>query len=171
MNYQVEAAYLVKITETLTSKAGQPYKSGSLEDNTGKIYGFLAYPRYSQYEKIIEGAMIDCALTPTSSGDKYFVNDLKEKKPLSPPAFVAQRRAGIAEAVREKQIGIKESQERKKDAIRIAGTMRDATLIALAEFVGSPLVANDFQIRWNYWQAWLEKRGDELDRPEHKPPF
>ena len=161
--------YLVKITNTTASKAGAEYKEVTLEGEDNKLYGCLAFKgKYADYDKITEGAMIDCKLNPTKDGDKYFVND---EKTLQPPASIAQRRAGMVEAVREKQAGIKESQERKKDAIRIAGTMRDSTLIALAELAGSPLIAQDFQERWLYWQKWLEEQGDRLDEPTHKPPF
>jgi hypothetical protein len=151
--------YKIDQVEEKTTATGKTYKALMIGNDRVSIWS-----DNPEYAKAVEGGEIEGMIVQKGQY-KNFVST------LTPPNFVAQRRAGMAEAVAQKQAGIKESQERKNEAIRIAGVMRDATLISIAELAGSPLVASDFQARWDYWQKWLEKRGDELDDYTHKPPF
>lgn len=60
-----------------------------------------------------------------------------------------------------KEASIDKFTTRKEDSIRLAGAMRDATLITLAELAGSPLVAEEFKERWNSWKSWLLDVGEQ----------
>ena len=155
--------FLVKISEDLISKSGTAYKLGSVEDEASKIYGVLCFPKFSQYDQFKEGNFIEAILTPTKDGDKYFVND--EKK-LQPPAFVAQRRAGIAQAQEVKAQNIEKSQDRKASDVRVSATARDATII-LSTFY-KDLQEDEIKDKWNYWRKWL---WFQWDKHNEYPPF
>ena len=136
----------MKITaqEQQTGKSGKPFYAYTLEDGS-KATGFDPLPLNTElegYEVVTNGNF----------------RNLK-KNPMHPrPAGLG---GGMAKAMETKATNIREAQENKHEAIKQAGAMRDATLIALAELASNPLIPEDFKTRWTYWKAWLLQKAEE----------
>lgn len=92
----------------------------------------------------------------------WSLKPLKANPFANKPAW-AQKSNTIAKAQETKREDIKTAQENRKEGVMIASTARDATQIALAELSGKPLVAQEFQDRWDYWQKWLAERWKNLE--------
>ena|SRR3990167_7402393 len=141
---------------------GQNTLDCSLEGQEGKV---------TIWEKDKQGVVFPnfVSLKPGDEVEGDIVTNTKGFKTLYPPRTNpmgvrpawAKKESGIAKAQEVKREDIKAAQENKHEAIKMAGAMRDSTLITLAELAGSPLVAEDFKLRWSDWRKWLMDKANE----------
>ena len=79
---------------------------------------------------------------------------------------------GMKAVMKEKQENIGHSMDRKENAITLAGSMRDATLITIAQMQGKDFTTAEFQAQWLSWRTWLiDQAGRADDISETKSPF
>ena len=129
-----------------TGKSGKPFYAYSLDDGT-------------------QATGVDLLPLNTEIGETHEVvvngnfRNLKSKGPMHPrPAGL---KPNMEKLMGKKNASIDRFQDTKHKAIKMAGAMRDATLITLAELAGSPLVAEDFKSRWEHWRTFLLQKADE----------
>lgn len=82
-------------------------------------------------------------------------------------AYTPRSATNIAKAQEVKGQQIEDAQTRKHDSIKVAGAMRDATLITLADLKDRPFPQDeDFKKAWKGWVDFLLQQHDILlDRP------
>lgn len=83
-----------------------------------------------------------------------------------------QPSVGMNKIMEKKQEGIKESQERKENSIKLAATMRDATLLTVEWIkaknlnpgeVDFPPSDEEIKKKWLEWRKWLDNQfGDNV---------
>lgn len=147
--------YHIDQVEEKQSSQGKAYKMLIIGGERVSIWS-----ENPEYAKAIEGGEIEGTIVQKGQY-KNFVSNLK------PPAFVAQRRAGMAEAVAQKQAGIKESQENKEKGIKISSTINKAVDCAIAEFNKlDNLDSLDSLIK-----KWREFLWFEWEKHNNFPPF
>ncbi len=136
-------------------EGGQSYQAVSLnriDKNTGKV-------AFEDFDKFAAGYQFQGEPWKNASG-KFYIFAPK------PKAATGGRPGGaaITKAMETKNENIKEAQERKAESIALAGAMRDATQITLAELKDQPFpTTEDFQERWKFWVKWLLN--------QHNQPF
>lgn len=147
------------------TKAGDDYKLFTMEDSH-KLSVFnwdLRYPELNVGSDIPEDALI---FDPAYSNYKL--------KPLPKPSGAAIKTPGgyrnpaaIEKAQETKRENVEEAQNRKQDGIKLAGAMRDATLVALADIKDQPFPSDDdFKRTWMKWCDFFLEQHDVLkDRP------
>lgn len=147
----------MKITqvEIATATNGNEYKKVTLED--GKT--FNVFSDHSRYNEII----MDFDLNPADLVKVGKYTNLVDPK--------AKPKGGGA-----KQAGITQNMEKKANSIILAGSARDATMIALEEMKTYNPESIDwdakFKERWLLWRSWLIKNaGNSSDVTETTQPF
>lgn len=126
--------------------------------------------QFPGFESLDEGSVIEGNLwtNPADAAKKALY---PSKAPAARPTGAAptaggypSRGGGIAKAQETKRVDIETAQERKHEAIQIAGAFRDATLITLASLKDQPFPTDDeFKEMWKGWVKYF------LDL--HEQPF
>jgi len=151
--------------EIKNDRNGSPLKYTTFED--GRVVYVNSKYDASIYEQVVEGAEFELI----KEGN---FNKIKYDKMGERPAWAGKTNQ-IKEAVAEKNASIGKSMDRKENAITLAGTARDATLIVVnlyPELANVPDKEEAIKIVWEQWRTWLiEKSGDAKDITETKQPF
>lgn len=135
--------------EPKTSSGGKPYAVITSGDQKGSCWDKIDF-------KV--GDDVDGEFTMNGTYTNF-----KLKRKVGAPNFVQkQRSAEIEKAQETKREDIAEAQNRKHDAIKLAGAFRDATLISLASLKEMPFPTDDqFKDEWTKWVKWLLLQGDQ----------
>lgn len=110
---------------------------------------------FPHYNEIVEGFSFEADTWHNPSGKWYF---------FPPKVKTAFKRdpSAITKAMETKKANIDEFQEKKQDAIKMAGAMRDATLISLASMRDQPFpMDEEYKAEWTKWYKWLLNQGDQ----------
>lgn len=157
----------VTAIETKNDKNGNPMKVTTF-DNGVTVYVNSKYDS-AIYEQVIVGAEFEL----TKEGD---FNKIKYTKPEPTGGnFGASRgMSGVKVAQERKEGMINNAMGRKENAITLAGTARDATLLTVA-MLNQPnmiMTTEDVKEEWTMWRNWLlSQMGDMADITETKVPF
>jgi len=155
---------IIKNCETATAKSGTAYKHGMLNNGTEDV-GFLAFPKFKDYELIENSAEIECNLTPTNDG-KFFINNA----PMgAKPAWAGGKVNAISGAMKQKAESIEKFQNSSEESIKLMSAARDATLLVTTFY---PEANTDFMVdtsgkeeylklKWNMWRGWLLEASEQ----------
>lgn len=131
--------------------------SGSEGEETEGVTIWEGFPNFGVLKV---GSPVSGDIVTKQNGE--FVN-----KTLFAPRGVSPRktkgdseRGSIAVAMEKKAEGIEKAQDRKADAIKLAGCNRDATIMVAQELsqmtaLGTEWSQADAQIKWKEWQKWF----------------
>jgi hypothetical protein len=124
--------------------------------------------QFPNFESFVNGYQIDGNLwtNPADSAKKALYPMRTPAAPKAPATggTYPSRGGGIAKAQETKKQNIEEAQERKHEAISIAGAFRDATLISLAALKDQPFPTDEeFKTEWTKWVKWILN--------QHEQPF
>lgn len=157
------AKYTIEFLEQQTTNTGKIKANCLLKDEQGQDHdGVTLWADFPDFANLAPGREVEGNLTAKDyNGKTYFTLYPIKANPMGARPAWAGKGSGIAKAQETKREDIKAAQENKHEAIKMAGAMRDATLITLAELSGSPLVAEDFKMRWTDWRKWLMDKANE----------
>jgi hypothetical protein len=145
--------YSIINLETKTGKSGASYYAADFREESEEGTEIKATSFDLVGKKvgdIVEGEII--------ANGQY--NNFKLLKP-----FVAKGGAGASAGIKiaqeRKQEMITKTMDRKELSILLAGSMRDATLITIAELAKMPFPTDEeFKTNWLKWRNWLMKQGE-----------
>lgn len=132
--------YKVEWLENKTSAKGTNYKIITIKDETGAIFDSV-----STFDPVELGGEYDGEIVHNGQYKNF---KLKTEAKRSQPS-------GIKAAQERKQEMIEKSQESKDVSIKLSSTVRDATLITVAQFTGQNFTDEEFETRWKKWRNWL----------------
>jgi hypothetical protein len=116
--------------------------------------------QFQTFDAFVDGYQMEGNLWRSPSTGKQYLYPIREPK----PATGAYTRSGgaITKAQEKKAEDIETAQNRKKDAIALAGAFRDATLISLASYRDIPFPTDEeFKAEWIKWVRWILSKNEE----------
>lgn len=112
---------------------------------------------FPEFDGIVKDADIEATLWTSPTGKQYL---FAPKLPPQRPKFMGG--SGIAKAQETKAENIKEAQERKNEAIQLAGAFRDATLVSLQALRDNPFPTDEeYKAEWTKWVKFFLNQGDQ----------
>lgn len=139
------------IVDDVVVQNGQhgPYKVADLKDENGalteKVYIFENKFNKDRYKDVYKGATIEGEI---DASGKY-------------KGFTFPRKGGgkdFSATMERKEKAIEKAQDKKADGIKLSGTMRDATLLTVAELGGAK--EEDIVRVWHKWRKFLFENYD-----------
>jgi len=154
---------IVKEVQELKTSKGDPYKKVDLQKTDGTVVaGVSAFKfKFPNLESLVIGAEIEGSIV-IDGNYKNLVGVVE--KPKGNPGFKAQQ---IEKTMERKEQSISRFQDTKELSIKTSSTMRDAVLLAIAEYRDST-VLDKLDEAVLKWREWLWKHWDD---PEQYPPF
>ena len=150
---------LVDVKEGI--EGGKEIKGASVNrtDNKTGAINFKKADGTDAFDLFVEGYTFEAEpWTSPTKGTTY----LFAPKPAKPSTGAPRAFGGIAKAQETKAANIEKAQDRKQDAIALAGAFRDATLISLAQLKDEPFpTADEFKETWTYWVRWILSKNNE----------
>ena len=146
------------------------WKVVSLKDAQGKVTADVSVNRTSKkgevfpnFDAITLGATVDGELWQSTAGKWYLFapkNNLGSK-----PAW-AKKENTINKAMDRKEDSIEKFQSSKENSIKMAGAMRDATLLTVEQIKqavarGEMVEVEDMKVMWSDWRTWLLGKSEE----------
>ncbi len=121
-----------KEVKELTGKSsGKPFKKFNVKDEKGVVTSeVIAFGNYSKYNDIIAGATVEAVLSEGEYNGRKDYKLVDGNLGAKPAGFGG----GMAKTMEKKAEYIEKAQGRKADAIQIAATARDASLILSSYF-------------------------------------
>lgn len=134
-----------------------------------KVENVTIWGNFPNFGTLMTGNDVEGTIQEKQNGN-YLNRTLYPIKPVNPPPGGAKRplNASITKAMETKREGIKEAQENRSEAVRIASTFRDATLITVSQ-MGTGGGDEGYQKNWLKWRSWLWQNWDVDETNE--PPF
>ncbi len=139
---------------TFTGEKGESYTDASINrtDKKGRIF--------PNFDGLQPGQTIEGNPWKNPVSNKWSIYPIDEKHSttgnFSP--------SGANRMMKEKQEGIKESQERKEDSIKVSASMRDAVQLAITEFNANVWPTDEdgpnLDILITKWRKWLLNNWD-----------
>lgn len=154
--------FIIDWCEQKTTSTGKTKLNTTLKDDKGnQTVDVTIWQDYPNFATLQPGSEVE--------GDLVAAKDPKYGPTLYPPrsnlgakpGWAKKDPAAITKAMERKEQGIERFQASKEESIKMAGAMRDATLITLAEFSGQPFDAEQFKDRWYHWRSWLLEAGEQ----------
>lgn len=149
--------YRIIASEVKETSTGKTYKRATVQDTNGASHEVSVWSDFPDYAKVeahneVEGTIRENGKYKNLVGDRPKTT----KKGFDATVAVAM-----------KQEGIKRSQDRKEDSIKISGTARDATLITVALMQSGTVSAAMWKDKWLEVRDWLLENYD-VATPNHE---
>lgn len=167
--------YKLDWSEKKTTSTGKMKLDATLVGEDGvKVENVTIWGDFPNFASLMTGNDVEGTIQEKQNGN-YLNRTLYPIKPSNPPPGGARRplNASITKAMETKREGIKEAQENRSEAVRIASTFRDATLLTIAELGSDNLnvkdYVGDYKSTWLKWRSWLWQNWDVDETNE--PPF
>lgn len=154
--------YKIDWVEQKTTSTGKTYKKATITGADG-THDVSVWPDYASYEAVTPGSEVEGVVSVNGKFKNLVAGNLGAK----PSGFTPRAPAGSAKAQETKRIDIQNAQENKGEAIKLASTLRDAVLVALAELGGNH-DHEEYKSRIRHWREWLYA---EWDNVKDAPPF
>ena len=146
----------------------KPIIRATIKDNQGVVTDnvtlWSGFPNFADLKvgDVVEG---DLKIVPNG---QYVNNTLNPISPAAKPAGGAFKgnSGAITKAMDRKEAGIEKFQDNKSESVKIASTMRDAVLLAIAEFnqYNGHRTLDELVVKWRHWLflQWDKTSPDEI---------
>lgn len=140
---------------------GQTYKDVSINrtDKNGRLF--------PNFDGLAAGMEIEGTLYTNKMSGKHSIYPPREQTNAG-GAYRGSGKPSIVQAMQKKDESIAKFQGNKEESIKISSTMRDAVLLAIAEFDKELHPASRLEERIKYYREWLWK---EWEGHKDYPPF
>lgn len=141
---------LYKITkvEIVNTSTGKQFKKADIFAE-GATLQVSVWPDFSKYDQVIEGGEVEGQIRE-SGKYKNLVDGNLGSNPMQ-----KRQNSPITRVMEKKASDIKESQERKNDAIMTSSTMRDAVQIVVAMTAYEKYDEATMADKIEHWRKWL----------------
>lgn len=124
-------------SEKKTTSTGKEKIDATLDDGKRQIDHVTIWSDFPNFAEIKTGHEVEGDLVTKQNG-QYTNNTLYPVKPVNSSPRSNSGFTGGTNMMNKKQESIRESQERKEEGIMTSASMRDAVLLATAEYVNYP---------------------------------
>ena len=156
------AKYKVEEIEQKTTSTGKTKADATLigEDNV-RVERVTIWADFPNFATLAVGGYVTGTLR--ASADPKYGPTLYTERVISPAGGGRTGMStGIAKAQETKRDDIKDAQERKNEAIQLAGAFRDATLVSLQALRDNPFPTDEeYKAEWTKWCKWFLQQGDQ----------
>ncbi len=157
--------YTITKIESKTTSTGKAMKTATLKDEGGtEIEKVAIWSSYPDFANLAEGSTIVAEIETKVNGQ---YTNLSLKSPAT-GNFGASKTTQINNAMEKKADMITKAQDNKGESIKIAGTMRDAVLCAIAEYNKDPHNLDTLEQLITKWRRTL---WFEWENTNDFPPF
>lgn len=146
---------------TLLAPDGYPTENVSVnrKNKKGEVF--------PNFDGIVEGANVEGVLWK-SDAQKWYLFAPDEKKAGNGANFA--NNGGAMRMMDKKNTNVREAMDAKEKAVKIASTMRDAVLLAIAQHQ-DPNVPPNLAEAILQWRQWLWLHWDDPEEPNYGQPF
>ena len=161
--------YTVEWSENKPTSTGKPKMEARLKGEDGTLHDKVTiWGDFPNFAGIMTGHEIEGDIVP--SKDPKYAPSLYAPKAPARAGYSGPTRSpsAITQAMKRKEDGIEKTLDRKEDGIKISSTMRDATLLAVAEFNSNRSISangptlESLHAKWRdyLWINWDFSDGD-----------
>lgn len=120
---------------------------------------------FPNFDNLTPGATVDGELWQSTAG-KWYLFAPKPSPMGGRPAWAGKKTADIGKAMDRKEESIEKFQSSKENSIKMAGAMRDATLLTIEEIhyaqsKGEEITEKFVKETWSKWRTWLLGKSEE----------
>lgn len=146
--------YKIIWSEKKTTSTGKEKIDATLDDGTRQLDHVTIWSDFPNFAGLMTGHEVEGDVVTKQNG-AYTNNTLYPLKPVNASPRASGGFAGGMgkQMMKEKQEGIKESQDRKEHSIKESSSIRDSVQLALAEFNADSTV--NLEERIQHWRKWL----------------
>lgn len=144
--------YTLQWAEKKVTSTGKEKIDATLTDGTNTIDGVTIWSDFPNFATLMAGHTVEGDIVTKQSG-QYTNKTLYPIKAVNSSPRATGGFTGGSKLMKEKQEGIKESQERKEEGIKVSASMRDAVTLATAEYVNFPQA--DLELLVKKWRKFI----------------